>query len=230
MNTGETIRKDILKQAEDFLYKVKTSKDVGRLGTSLSRISWTELLRLNTDDMRKAFWINMYNAWFQILVARGTDRKIIFTASPFQFADVDLSLDEMEHGILRKLKPHPSSGTPEKYPEPVQQLAVEKEDPRIHFALNCGQKSCPPIAFYHAEKVEQQLDWATVAYLEQETSFTPKENLLEVNELLRWYQADFGGEAGILQMLKQYQLIPENSKPLLRFTPYDHSLTPMDFA
>jgi hypothetical protein len=34
--------------------------------------------------------------------------------------------------------------------------ALEKAEPRIHFALNCGAKSCPPIKTYSAENVRKQ--------------------------------------------------------------------------
>jgi thiol-disulfide isomerase/thioredoxin len=37
--------------------------------------------------------------------------------------------------------------------------AVQKKvDYRIHFALNCGAKSCPPIVYYSPEKLDQQLE------------------------------------------------------------------------
>ena len=40
-------------------------------------------------------------------------------------------------------------------------MAVDVIDFRIHFALNCGAKSCPPIAFYSYDKINDQLDLAT---------------------------------------------------------------------
>ena len=39
---------------------------------------------------------------------------------------------------------------------------VEKVDPRIHFALVCGAKSCPPIKLYTPENLEEALDSAGV--------------------------------------------------------------------
>jgi Protein of unknown function, DUF547 len=60
------------------------------------------------------------------------------------------SLDDIEHGILRCNRKHPTSGfvafgpgdlrLPFALPLPV--------DPRIHFALNCGAKGCPAIRAY----------------------------------------------------------------------------------
>lgn len=69
------------------------------------------------------------------------------------------SLDDIEHGILRCNKKHPTSGLvafgpgdarlPFVLPLPV--------DPRIHFALNCGAKSCPAIRAYDASSLLSEL-------------------------------------------------------------------------
>jgi len=37
----------------------------------------------------------------------------------------------------------------------------EKRDPRIHFALVCGAKSCPPIKVYKPDNLDYALDMAT---------------------------------------------------------------------
>ena len=39
-------------------------------------------------------------------------------------------------------------------------------DPRIHFALVCGAKSCPPIKVYTPDSLEDGLDSATMAFCE----------------------------------------------------------------
>ena len=48
---------------------------------------------------------------------------------------------------------HPASGKPEfDHDDPRLKVALKVLDPRIHFALNCGAKSCPPIRVYTEEK------------------------------------------------------------------------------
>jgi hypothetical protein len=37
-------------------------------------------------------------------------------------------------------------------------------DPRIHFALVCGAKSCPPIKLYSASTLEEGLQGAAEAF------------------------------------------------------------------
>ena len=51
------------------------------------------------------------------------------------------SLDDIEHGVLRVNRPHPSSG--ERLlgeSDPRLQFMMSEVDPRIHFALVCGAK------------------------------------------------------------------------------------------
>ena len=46
------------------------------------------------------------------------------------------------------------------------------------FALNCGAKSCPPIAFYNAADIDAQLDLATQAFLEGESEFDDEQKII----------------------------------------------------
>jgi hypothetical protein len=65
------------------------------------------------------------------------------------------SLDDIEHGVLRANRGHPAAGgRPQFGPEDPRRrgLVVQELDPRIHFALNCGARSCPPIRVYTEEK------------------------------------------------------------------------------
>ena len=43
---------------------------------------------------------------------------------------------------------------------------VSPVDPRIHFALVCGAKSCPPIKVYTPTSLQEGLDSATMAFCE----------------------------------------------------------------
>ena len=48
---------------------------------------------------------------------------------------------------------HPSAGKPEfASSDPRHQVALSSLDPRIHFALNCGARSCPPICVYTEDR------------------------------------------------------------------------------
>ncbi|KAK3852495.1 hypothetical protein Pcinc_040913, partial [Petrolisthes cinctipes] len=66
-----------------------------------------------------------------------------------------------------------------------------RPDPRLHFALNCGAKSCPMVRVYsgRGQQLEGGLEGATVSYLQQEVSL--KEGRLQLPQILEWYMTDF---------------------------------------
>ena len=77
-------------------------------------------------------------------------------------------------------------------------------DYRIHFALNCGAKSCPPIAFYTFEKLNKELNNAMVAFIISETTIDEYKKTVNTSKLLHWYCGDFGGsKSGIKKVLQQ---------------------------
>jgi hypothetical protein len=83
-------------------------------------------------------------------------------------------------------------------------LAVDKIDYRIHFALNCGAISCPPIAFYNYKDLNAQLDQAALSFLETETTIDSAGHKLHVTKIMQWFKVDFDGENGIKQVITKY--------------------------
>merc|ERR1711872_1180416 len=71
---------------------------------------------------------------------------------------------------------------------------VKQLDPRIHFALNCGALSCPPIRGYTTDRLDEQLQTASIAFLSQEVGLVRKgdKDMIEMSRLLLWYSQDFG--------------------------------------
>lgn len=177
---------------------------------------------LNTEDARKAFWINIYNAYFLLLRQQEWQRPHIFREPLVPIAGTRFSLDEIEHGILRRCRAKWALGY---LPSPlfrrsVRQLMLQRPDYRIHFALNCGARSCPPICFYSEERVNAQLDLATQGFLEQETVVDETHKVLHTTRLMRWYLGDFGGFHGIRQLLvRTLGLKPQSWR--IRFQSYD---------
>ena len=45
--------------------------------------------------------------------------------------------------------------------DPRLEHALEEVEPRIHFALNCGAKSCPPIKTFTSTDIDNELKLAT---------------------------------------------------------------------
>jgi hypothetical protein len=197
----------IVSLSEKLLLHVKMNLDTKIEELKLKSISITDLQNeLDGDVAKKTFWINIYNAYYQILANRQEEpRKSIFSKKEIAIVQTPFSLDDIEHGILRKYRLKWSYGyLPNPFvPKLIQKLAVQKIDYRIHFALNCGAKSCPPIAFYNLEKINKQLEGAMYSFVLSETSVDEKNKTIMTSRLLHWYCGDFGGKKGIKIVLKK---------------------------
>lgn len=102
------------------------------------------------------------------------------------------SLDDIEHGILRGNRPHPATGhVCFKSEDPRCKFSVREVDPRIHFALVCGAKSCPPIQVYSPANLERGLLAAARNFCEQEIDVT-EEKMVTLSKIFQWYGSDFG--------------------------------------
>jgi hypothetical protein len=214
----------LLQLSEKLLYAVKTKKSTNDFEAVIASTAMEQLVNgLNNDNAIKTFWLNMYNAWYQILAQRERLKNPkIFTKKAILIAGHTFSLDDIEHGILRRYRWKYSKGYfasffPEKL---IKQLAVSQIDYRIHFALNCGAKSCPPIAFYKYSTIEQQLDVATKTFLNAEIEFDDSQKELQVTKIMDWFIADFGGKKGIKEIIKKV-LNKEVSNYSIHFKPYN---------
>ena len=191
---------------------------------------------LNTDDRRKTFWINVYNA-FIILQLRENpalyeDRGAFFSADNIEVAGEKLSFDKIEHGILRRSKVKLSLGYLDKtFVDAFEKrMRVTEVDWRIHFALNCGAKACPPVEVYRVETLNAQLDKRALAYLTATTRYDAAAGKVEVTTLMNWFRADFGGEEGVLDILKKRTLLPSGASPSISYSDYDWTLDIRNFA
>lgn len=224
------------KLAQDFLYAVKTEDSTSTYELALANASLSKLIsELDTDSKKLAFWLNLYNAFVQKRLRENPelykDRNKFYKADNYTVAGEKLSLDMIEHGILRHSKNKISLGYFNKwFPNSFEKKTrVAKVDARIHFALNCGAKSCPPIRFYEAEKIDKQLDLATKVYLQNEVKYEAINNKVFVPALFSWFRGDFGGKKGIKTFLKKYELIPKESSPSLVFQKYNWNLDLKNF-
>jgi hypothetical protein len=203
--------------SQDLLLNLKTRKPVEKFISHLKEARSSELRNeLNHDSKKKAFWINIYNAFGQILLKNRSKRSMVgnqfvFGKKKIKIAGHSLSLNNIEHSILRRSKIWWSRGYLKKwFPADFEKkFRVDRLDARIHFALNCGAVSCPPIRFYEPGKIDKQLDLATQAYLEQEVKVVDQKTIL-VPMVFSWFVNDFGKKDGIRELLLRYKAITEN--------------------
>ena len=145
------------KLSQQLLQAVKLAEKTNAIVAKLASISIDVLqAELNHDSKKKAFWINIYNAFGQRLLnnpeAANKNRLqmfLLFNRKEIVIAGQPLSLNMIEHHYFRRSKVLWSRGYIKRwFPTGFEKkVRVDRLDPRIHFALNCGAKSCPPSRF-----------------------------------------------------------------------------------
>lgn len=198
---------------------------------------------LVTDGERLAFWINLYNVLvLDAVVTFGVSRSVtegragvlsFFRRAAYDVGGCRFSANDIEHGILRSNRPHWAIPGRQFGPSDSRLAGrVTHFDPRIHFALNCASRSCPPISFYDPERIEAQLDVATAGFIAVDVAVFPKQRILRLSSIFRLYKDDFGGRAGIITLLRQYLpdgvaldwLRSQGARVKFAYRPYDWTL------
>ncbi len=182
-----------------------------------------------------AFWINLYNALIIDAVVRfgikGSimSRPGIFRRAAYNVGGMRFSADEIEHGILRRNRPNPIVHMRSfAADDPRLSLMVDHLDPRIHFGLVCGARSCPAIAYYDPEHLDRQLELAAAAFINGNgVHYSGETNTLQLSKIFQWYLADFGGLPAALELVQrhvhneQVRNVIENGDFQVRFMQYD---------
>lgn len=198
--------------------------------SELSGLSPHELnTQLNTDAERYAFWVNVYNAFIQLELRSDTtlydNRDQFFSRRNKNIAGFQLSFNDIEHGILRRNKGTYTLGYINRIGtrDPVKLFMVDNLDWRIHFALNCGARSCPPVRLYESKGLSEQFDEATTSYLGREV-VTGEAQPLSIPKLFLWFRGDFGGNKGITKILQKFGGIAEVESKKWSYKRYDWTL------
>lgn len=191
---------------------MKASPEYGSYQETASQLQAFDPSLLYSPSQKKAFWINLYNA----IVVHGivelgitsSVRKIpdFFANISYRVANFSFTADEIEHGILRgNSRPPYRPFRLFKKNDPRGDLSLKDIDPRIHFALVCGSRSCPPIQFYDADHIDKQLDMAAKNFINSsEVLILPEKNKIFLSQIFNWYKKDFGGKEKIFQYLLRY--------------------------
>jgi len=158
---------------------------------------------------RKAFFINVYNALLihamvEIMAKNKAPKTLLqrlrlYATASYDIGGFVLSLNDIENGILRGNRKGAAPWAKHQFEagSKEEDVLVVSCDPRIHFALNCGARSCPPVRFYKPESVDDDLDKATKSFfmqpggMEVAASEEGEGYSVKSTQLLKWYQNDF---------------------------------------
>lgn len=182
-----------------------------------------DLNLLSTQSEKLAFWINIYNALtvhgIVELNVENSVREVrsFFKNVSYQISDYVFSLDDIEHGILRQnQKQHFFSSRPFGSSDPRNRFIMERLEPRIHFTLVCGSKSCPPIGTYQEEKIEEQLSMAASSFINSDNVILhPERSKIEISKIFQWYGKDFGSKRDVLRFIGNYRRNSEEKTYIL---------------
>jgi len=136
-----------------------------------------------SESEKLSFLINAYNAFTLTLVVNNYPVSSIkkiggWFSTPWKIQFFKLfgelhSLDDIEHGMIRKWF----------------------NEPRIHFALVCAAKSCPPLRneAYVADRLEEQLSAAARNFLtdRDRNYFDAPTGIVYLSSIFQWYGDDF---------------------------------------
>jgi hypothetical protein len=129
----------------------------------------------------------------------------VFTNKRIRVAGEDMSLNHLEKQLILK----------------------QFGDPRVHFAINCASRSCPPLLDepYVGSQLDAQLD----AVVREGVSNNPltvkvEGNTVKVFEIFKWYAADFEKAGGTKAFIEKYRDEPLPENATIEFMDYDWSL------
>ena len=168
-----------------FDYKSVSSEDSDKLDAYLDYMESQSPRQLNTQE-QFAYWVNLYNAKTVDYIIDGVQkdniksikeiRSKLVIPGPWKRSDLKvegkkLSLDNIEHGILRPIW----------------------NDHRIHYAVNCASIGCPNLlkTAYTSENTEELLDLAEEAFLSHPRAVRVDGDQVILSSLFDWYSADF---------------------------------------
>ena len=217
--------------SEQFLQSIKNEESTNEIRAKLYNISLEDLENgLKTDKQKLAFWVNVYNAYIQVILSENPelydDKRAFFKKAQIPIAGRLVSFEKIEHGIIRKSQWPLGLGMVRKwFPNKFERkLRVDKRDYRIHFALNCGAKDCPPVAIYEADRLDEQFDTGTERYLKRTSEYRAKKNEVAVTSLFNWFRGDFGCKKGVKKILKNQGIIPTTKGIDITYQNYDWTL------
>ena len=162
-----------------------------------------------SNDEKKAYWINAYNAFtIQLIIENYPISSIKDIKNPWRIEFINLgdktfSLNDIEHEILRKMN-----------------------DPRIHFGIVCASVSCPKLqnTAFEASNLDSKLDAATKEFLADPMRNNLTENSIEISKIFKWFAKDFKNEGSLIDFLNKYAEITISQNAKKSYKDYDWNL------
>ncbi len=161
------------------------------------------------EKARLAFYINLYNLTTLKLITDNYPIKSIKDINGGKIWDTGLlllngktySLNELENQLIRG----------------------QYKKPGIHFLINCGAKSCPPLhtEAFTEKNIDVLMENRTHQFINDPHSNTITPNQIKINKIFDWYQADFGN---LISFINRYSKTKVITNAKITFIAYDWDL------
>lgn len=213
--------------AAGFDYKSLKARDAATVQSLRQALGQVNVAAL-TPKQQLAHWINVYNVNTVATILENypvesirdisTDpiiRLNVFKKDRIPVGNTKLSLNDVENEKIR----------------------AAFKDARIHFAINCAAKSCPPIRTeaYVGERLDAQLDDQTRRFLNGPKGVRFRRDgdtlIITTTKIMDWFGDDFddwaGGKTAFIRRYMpadKQQMIDQAKKIEIRYDDYDWSL------
>ena len=181
---------------------LRNDPDFDRL---ISRLDSAQLVSLKSREEKLVFWINTYNILAAKIVTDhypiksikdvGSIFNQVWNKNAGHVAGKERTLNEIEHGILRKL-----------------------DEPRVHVAIVCASVSCPDLRLeaFKVNSLNDQLDEQMKVFLkssEKGLKIDNHKNRVYLSSIFKWFEDDFESRGGVLKFIANY-VAPDVAKKL----------------
>jgi hypothetical protein len=171
----------------------------------------------NASAMEKkaqlAFYINAYNAWILHEALEKYPTKSVkdalftfFTSKRITVAGQQTSFNALEKETIRS----------------------KFNDPRVHFALNCASRSCPPLSrqAFTGGNLDSQFETLAKGYVNSDKGvrYNAATKTAELSKIFDWYKDDFKGEGGPVAFINKRRSSPIPADAKITYQDYDWGL------
>lgn len=160
-----------------------------------------------------AFYINAYNAWIlhEALGKYPTKSVKDVTFSFFTGKRIKVAGGETSFNALEK-----------------ETIRSKFAEPRVHFALNCASRSCPPLnpEPFRADKLDAQFEKLAKAFVNSDRGVrvSADNKSAELSKIFDWYKDDFKADGGPMQFINKHRTAPLPGDIKVSYGSYDWGL------
>ncbi|RMA93234.1 MGH1-like glycoside hydrolase domain-containing protein [Hydrogenothermus marinus] len=202
----------IKNNVEDFVVnykKISISPEYKILKETVKNFQKFNFNYLDTENKKKAFWINIYNFMvIDFIISLDIKESVMeidkfFERLHYKIGDYILSLDDILYGILKSNSENPFTGKKQFIDK--NPLILKEKDNRVIFTITQGARSSPALSFYNYTDLDKQIDNATKRFIRgSEILIVPEKNSIFISKLFDWHKDIFRKNNDKIKFIAKY--------------------------